>query len=282
MGLCIIRPQSTIKSFLAKILPGDNTMQNANAYLIKRVQQILRVTELNPKDLSLDMLMTAFASVYEHGEAGNDQRITMKVPALATHYATLLCQGKFVVINDPEYNKWYFVKAHGADLIAVYYSIGPWLNVYGIKCTSEDALRELNITSMNTVDLRLIDNIFGFRPFTPDDEDHTPAMAVVVPQESGAKWQWHSGHKPAEKKKQQDVAGSATAEVAAPAHVAEPAGVAGEVEHRVELGGSGENQMTRAFQHAGQGGQGGAQGRRDERRAQQHGGRREQDQSKSR
>uniref|UniRef100_A0AAU7PFN8 Uncharacterized protein n=1 Tax=Burkholderia phage vB_BgluM-SURPRISE13 TaxID=3159457 RepID=A0AAU7PFN8_9VIRU len=245
-------------------------MSKTSAYLTQRVKQALRTDELKIKDLGLDVLMTAYASVYEHGDAGNDQRITMKIPALATHYAQLLNQGKFVVIRDPFENRQYFVIAHHEDLIAVCYAIGPWSNIYNIKCTSEDTLRELNITTPITTDLKVIDRLFGFRPWNSEgEEEHTPPTAIVH-QDSGVHWQWHSGHKPAGKEAvgPAPVEGEHMTEVSAPGHLVDLPGAPAPSDRAVELATPGENQMTRAFQSAGQ-------GRREERR---HGGRRQHDQ----
>lgn len=240
-------------------------MQNANksGYLIARTKQVLRVTSLEPKDLSLDMLMTAYASVYMDGAAGNDKRISMKVPALATHLAEKLMQGKFVIINDPDFCKWYWVKAFDQDLVAVYYSIGPWLNVHGVKGTSEDILRELNITTPTTTDIKVIDRIFGFRPIDPQEDDHTPATAVVSNKDNQLHWMWHSGTKAAERKQQDREVSSPTAEVLAPSHIVEAGGVVTEPAREVEFG---TNQMQRAFQHASQTGH---QGRRERRHQQE-------------
>ncbi|BCM95068.1 hypothetical protein [Burkholderia phage FLC6] len=237
-------------------------MQSANksGYLINRTKQVMRVTQLEPKDLSLDMLMTAYASLYLDGAAGNDKRISMKVPALATHLAEKLMQDKFVIINDPDFNKWYWVKAFGQDLIAVYYSIGPWLNVHGVKATSEDILRELNILTPTTTDLKVIDRIFGFRPIDPKEDDHTPATAVVNKSDNQMHWMWHSGTRAAERKQQDREVESPTAEVLAPSHIVEAAGSVGEPGREVEMG---SNQMQKAFQSAGVTGH---QSRRQERR----------------
>lgn len=234
-------------------------MSKNTDYLNTRAKKALRVDELKVKDLTLNTLMTAYASVYQDGDLGNDQRITMKIPALATHYATLLCQGKFVVINDPFENRRYFVVAHNEDLIAVCYAIGPWSNFYSIKCTSEDTLRELNILTPCTNDLKVIDRIFNF-PSNMDDEDHTPATAVIEP-DNGLRWDWHTGHKPATKKDQKEV-DNAVATTEADVHVQEVA-IAGGPEGRpvVQVGG---NQMQRAFKSAEAGNQG--HGRRAERR----------------
>jgi len=226
-------------------------MKNTNAYLINRVKTILRTETLEPKDLSLDMLMTAYASVHEDGDAGNDQRITMKVPALATYYAKLLEEGKFVVINDVGDNRWYFVKAHEHDLIAVSFSIGPWLNVYTIKSTSEDTLKALNITTPKTSDLKIIDRIFGFRPLHEDEEDREAATVVVTPDEPSAHWRWHTGNKPAKRGEDKsrdtvDPLAGRTETVTAPAHVVESTGVDAAAE------GAHGNQMERAFASASQ------------------------------
>lgn len=218
-------------------------MSKNSAYLTQRVKHALRTEELAIKDLSLDTLMTAYASVYTDGDAGNDHRITMKIPALATHYAKLLNQDKFVVIRDPFENRQYFIKAYGEDLIAVCYAIGPWSNIYNVKCTSEDTLRALNINTPVVTDLKVIDAIFGFKPRSGDVEDHTPATALITPEHTGLHWQWHTGHKPS--KKATEAVGSADE-----AGVEEVA-VAGDI---VEAPGAPEgNQMTRAFQTAGHG-----------------------------
>lgn len=238
-------------------------MQNANksGYLIARSKQVMRVTQLEPKDLSLDMLMTAYASLYTDGAAGNDKRISLKVPALATHLAEKLMQDRFVIINDPDFNKWYWVKAFGEDLVAVSYSIGPWLNVHGIKATSEDVLRELNITAPTITDLQVIDRIFNFRPIDPKEDDHTPATALVTKADNQVHWMWHSGTKAAEAKKGNREVESPTAEVLAPSHIVEAAGSVGEPAREVEMG---SNQMQKAFQSAGVSGH---QSRRQERRS---------------
>ncbi|BAS04825.2 hypothetical protein [Ralstonia phage RSF1] len=251
--------------FFGKNSFSENIMQNTNGYLIKRIKQVLRTDELNPKDLSLDMLMTAYASVHDEGASGSDDRITMKVPALATYYARLLDEGKFVVINDPFENRWYFVKAHEQDLIAVYYAIGPWLNFYGIKATSEHTLRELNINQAVIADFRILDRIFNFRPWNPEaEDDKEPATMVIEESQPGARWLWHTGHKPAGKKEKTgqphdtlDPLEGRTENVSAPAHIVEAAG-APEGSQVAELG---ENQMQRAFRASGQ-------NRREERRDQ--------------
>ncbi|YP_009212879.1 hypothetical protein AVU38_gp030 [Ralstonia phage RSL2] len=233
-------------------------MQTTRAYLTQRVKQVLRVDELDVKDLPLNTLMSAYASVYEHGDAGNDHRISMKIPALATHYAEKLCAGKFVIIRDPFDNKQYFVKAHQEDLIAVSYAIGPWSNIYSVKATSERALKELNITAAVIVDLRVLDHIFGFRPWQ-EEEDVNEVAAVVATPSEGVRWDWHTGHSP--KKKEQHAAQTAEGRVVeARVPVAE---VVGEPHSETMQG---DNQMTRAFQHANQEGhQGSHHGRRERR-----------------
>jgi hypothetical protein len=145
----------------------------------------------------------------------------------------------------------------------VCYSIGPWLNVHGIKASSEDILRELNLTTPTTTDLKVIDRIFGFQPIKPQEDDHTPATAVIIERDNQVHWMWHSGTKAAERKQQDREVVSSTAEVLAPSHIVEATGTVGEAGHEVEMG---SNQMQRAFQHANQGGQGGHQHRRQERR----------------
>lgn len=235
-------------------------MNKTRGYLTQRIKQALRTEELDIKDLPLNILMSAYASVYEHGEAGNDHRISMKIPALATYYAKLLNEGKFVVIRDPAENKTYYVKAHYEDLVAVSYAIGPWSNFYSIKSTSDHALRELNILSPVINDLKLLDNLFGFRPLeqAEDAEDKEPATAVVT-RDQGVKWAWHTGHTPAKSKKD-DAHLEDLAEVDARVPVAEAVGAPAPGVETVQLEREG-NQMQRAFQHAGQH----QQGRRERR-----------------
>lgn len=222
--------------------------RNTNNYLIRRVTQVLRIEKLEPKDLPLDMLMTAYASLRDDGADGNDQRITMKVPALATYYAGLLMDGKFVVINDIMDATWYFVKAHDGDLIAVSHAVGPWLNLYSIKSTKEETLHALKITTPNTSDLKIIDRIFGFRPWNEVEAEQDSSTLVVTHDEPSAHWQWHTGSKPAKKSESdkgsdlRDALKGRTELVTASGHVietsAEPVGE--------------PNQMERAFQAAGQ------------------------------
>jgi hypothetical protein len=247
-------------SFWRFIMQANKT----RAYLTQRVKQALRVEELDVKDMPLNTLMSAYASVYEHGDAGNDHRISMKIPALATYYAKQLCEGKFVVVRDPFDNKTYYIKAHHEDLIAVSYAMGPWSNFYAIKSTSDHALRELNITSAVINDLKIIDRIFGFRSLDSEsaETDNAPATAVV--QNDCVKWAWHTGHAPAKKKDEAQLAELAEVEARVP--VAEPVGAVGAPAPGVETVQLGGNQMQRAFQHAGQPQQG-HQGRRERRHA---------------
>lgn len=224
-----------------------------SAYLTKRLCSILGVDKLQIKDLPLDMLMTAY-SVKVGDERAQDNRITLEVPALATHYAKRLSHGKFVVFRDPTDNVIYHVVARGNDLIAVFYTIGPWLNIYSIICSSDVVLREVGITASATMDKRVIDGIFGFA-----DEDHQKpvegATATLQDHSKQPHWKWHSARQVTRERVDSQADQNDMVEIEASLQRRDPAGepasttLEGQIEAaRVNPG----NQMHRAFVSANQ------------------------------
>lgn len=260
-----------------------------SAYLTEQVKKALGVQELKPKNLYLDELMTAFMSRITDRNA--DLAISMEVSALAKHYAEKLARGEFVVFFDPSIAREYYVKAFGDDLVAVFYTYGPWYNCYSVMAGQAETLENLGMKGPVTRDVRILDGLFGFGEY-----DLTIVPDVVtgsLPNDNRPRWDWHQKEDPAVKaaaaveaqnqandlKNRREAAGftgdpvtprDTHVAVKAPVQVLQPLGEPRSTERRIQAAAQGgDNQMTRAFQEAEERGQGGGN-RADRRNARQH------------
>lgn len=259
----------------------------APAYLTEQVKKALGVQELKPKNLYLDELMTAFMSRITDRNA--DLAISMEVSALAKHYAEKLARNEFVVFFDPSIAREYYVKAFGDDLVAVFYTYGPWYNCYSVMAGQSETLENLGMKGPVTRDVRILDGLFGFGEY---DLSVVPDVVTgSLPNDNRPRWDWHQKEDPAVKaaaaleaqnqandlKVRREQAGLTGTEggnehhvaVKAPVHVMQPLGEPRSTERRIQAAArGGDNQMSKAFQEAEERGQGNGN-RADRRNARQ-------------
>lgn len=162
------------------------------SYLRRRTMEALHSENLDKDivDLPLNMLTSAFAELVS--STGGSQAPAVEINPLARHYAQMLIADRFVVFRDPTDNITYYVKAHGNDLVAVFYPLGPWYDRYMAIGTTESVLVTLGITTPAFTDFTILDRIFGFTPENIIKD--VPTASVTTDQRPF--WRWHIGGNP--------------------------------------------------------------------------------------
>lgn len=161
-----------------------------NPYLRRRVMDILHSDRLEAdvKDLSLNLLMTAFAQMVASN--GDHPPASMETSNLARHYASKLISDKFVVIRDPEDNRIYYTAAHGNDVVAVFYPMDIFYDIYCAIGSSSTVLASMGITTRTFTDHAIIDRIFRLPP-ERDNNVVIDTPVGVIDQQRHIHWQWH-------------------------------------------------------------------------------------------
>lgn len=222
-------------------------MASKQSYIATRIAEQHNVDEYVAKEMSLDLVMTAFmASRIKGASRAASVEITGKELQDAVHQ---LNDGKAIMVNSRADCELYYVVAHENDLIAAFYPIGPWQEIYAVIASHPDVLDKFGIHTPSFMDKAIIDKMFRFPVKVKKADKEVTASEEVIAAEVPA-WTWHKASPVMAEEEENAVV--VLAEVA-PDNIApqpEP------IESRLD------SQMEQAFSRAGGGHQGGSRGHR--------------------
>lgn len=223
-------------------------MASKLSYIASRIAEQHNVGEYVAKKMSLDLVMTAFmaARLKSATRAASVEIIGKELQDAVDQ----LSDGKAIIISSPDDGEMYYVVAHDNELIAAFYPVGPWQEIYAVIASHPNVLDKFGVHTPSFMDKAIIDKMFRFpvkvkkgdKAVTDMEEE---PVAAVVPA-----WTWHKASPVMAEEEENAVV--VLAEVA-PDNIApqpEP------IESRLD------SQMEQAFSRAGGGHQGGSRGHR--------------------
>lgn len=163
-------------------------MASKQNYIATRIAEQHNVDEYPIKTLPLDLVMTAFMA--EKVLAANPANHVDVIGKDLRNVVDDLIDGKAVMINSEPDCELYYVVAHDKDLVAAFYPVGPWQEIYAAISSMPSLLEDFGITTPSFMDKTLIDKLFRF-PAKVKKVKADPAVAAGAPVVDYPSWAWH-------------------------------------------------------------------------------------------
>lgn len=166
-------------------------MTSKQNYITSRIAQQHDVKEFDIKHVTLNMLMTAYTAsriVLTSGMAITPSTGPSAKADALTEATLHLMTDRATIVYDNDSDETYYVTAKGDALVAVYYPVGPWQEIYGVISTDSAVLDDMGIFTTTFMDQKLVDKIFQFPELVKKVKGAKPK--VEEPAEECPAWAW--------------------------------------------------------------------------------------------